>query len=120
MRVRSITNGGDWTFGKGRAHYKTKSDAIRQNVLTRLRSFRDDWFLNVNHGGRWFELFGTRGTTERQVLREVERIVLTTEGVRAIERLRVIRRDSPRSVTIGLTFIDLFDTRTIESLELSV
>ena len=34
MKVAGITSDGDWMFGRGKASYKSKSEAIRQNVLT--------------------------------------------------------------------------------------
>jgi len=50
MRVSKITADGDWSFGKGRANYVTNTDAVRQNVVTRIRSFTNDWYADINHG----------------------------------------------------------------------
>jgi len=50
VSVRSITGAGDWTFGKGKADYVSSSKEIRQNVVTRLRSFKNDWFLDIGDG----------------------------------------------------------------------
>lgn len=108
MRVAGLTATGDWRFGKGRAVYRTRSDAIRQNVLTRLRSFRDDWFLDIEAGSPWLTLFSSRGA-QKAVLLEVERVVLQTEGVLRIDRLRLVRVDSDRRATIELAFTDIFD-----------
>lgn len=119
MRVSGLTSGGDWRFGKGRAAYKRKSEAIRQNVVTRLRSFTDDWFADVTAGVPWIELFGARGNLEdrkRQVLREVERTVLTTEGVRAIDQLELVEIDENRSATIRIKLIDIFDETINETV----
>lgn len=117
MRVSGLNSEGDWRFGKGRAAYKRNSEAIAQNVMTRLRSFTDDWFLNVDHGVNWIELFGDRNN-ERRILRAIERTVLTTEGVRAIEKLAITSRGKDRRITVNLSYVDLFDTRFTESLEL--
>jgi len=110
MRVSRLTAGGDWTFGKGRANYARRSDAIRQNVVTRLRSFTEDWFLDVAEGSPWTELMGTKQTQSR-ILREVEARVLATDGVRSIESLRLISVDKQRHATIELSVMDIFDTR---------
>lgn len=117
MRVSGIDKDGDWTFGKGKANYKRGSRAIAQNVITRLRSFERDWFLDVDAGVPWLELLGARGT-ERRILRAVERTVLQTEGVRAIERLRILSRNR-RDVKIELRYVDVFDTTTADTLELT-
>jgi hypothetical protein len=110
MRVAGLTSSGDWRFGRGKASYLRRSDAIRQNVVTRLRSFTDDWFLDITAGLPWFALLGERNT-ERRILREVEAEVLGTEGVRAIERLRITPDRAQRTATVEITVVDIFDER---------
>lgn len=113
MRVSGLTTGGDWRFGKGRAIYLRRSDAIQQNVVTRLRSFVGDWFADIDAGLPWIEMLGTRNNSTR-LLREVERVVLQTEGVRAIQRLRLVEVDEHRGATIDLAIVDIFDQRLDE------
>lgn len=114
MRVRRLTKTGDWTFGKGKADYLRRSEAIRQNVVTRLKSFTDDWFADINAGLPWIELLGNRQTQER-ILREIEETVLTTEGVRSIDRLSVTDV-TDRDAKIQLRFTDMFDRRYDETV----
>ena len=52
-RVRRLDKNHDWTFGQGFSNYATESDAIAQNVQTRLWSFANDWFLDLEHGLPW-------------------------------------------------------------------
>ena len=115
MRVSGLTADGDWRFGRGKAVYLRNSDAIRQNVVTRLRSFTDDWFLDTTAGLPWFELLGNRGTKQR-IIDEVEAVVLATDGVRAIERLRVTGPDRNRATTIEIDVVDIFNERFTERL----
>jgi len=117
MRVSGLTADGDWRFGKGRAVYLRRSEAIRQNVVTRLRSFTNDWFLNISEGLPWIELLGSR-QNEQRILREIENRVLTTEGVRLIERLRLVSVDGNRVAHIELSFVDIFDQRFDETVSL--
>ena len=116
MRVSGLTATGDWRFGRGRAVYLRRSEAIRQNVRTRLRSFTDDWFLNVDAGLPWIEMLGTRGNTNR-VLREIERVVLTTEGVRTIDRLDLVSVDEHRGANIEITITDIFNEQSTDALQ---
>lgn len=116
MKVAGLTTEGDWRFGRGRAVYLTRSDAIRQNVVTRLRSFTDDWFADVLDGLPWIEMLGERNNQGR-ILREIERRILTTEGVRLIERLRVASI-TDRAATIEITIVDMFDQRFDETVAL--
>lgn len=117
MRVSGLDSGSDWTFGKGKANYKRESRAIAQNVVTRLRSFTNDWFLDMSHGLPWFDILGSRNN-ERRLLRAVERQVLQTEGVLRIDRLRIVRRDANRRVTIELNYTDVLNETFTDSLEL--
>lgn len=108
MSVRAITANGDWTFGKGRADYIRGSKEIQQNVVTRLRSFKNDWFLDVDAGIDWIDLLGKRGT-EPRILREIERVILQTDGVVSIDSLDLVSRDSNRGVTMEIRFTDVFN-----------
>lgn len=109
MRVSRVTTTGDWSFGKGRANYARRSAAIQQSVVTRLRSFTDDWFLDISAGSPWAELLGTKQTQAR-ILREVEARILATDGVRTIDRLRLTGVDKQRAAAIELSITDIYDT----------
>ncbi|MBL1319600.1 MAG: hypothetical protein JKY80_01960 [Mariprofundaceae bacterium] len=110
MIVSRLDIGGDWTFGKGRANYATKSEAIGQSVVTRLRSFTDDWFADIDHGIPWIELLGAKNTRDR-ILAEIEQSVLNTDGVRSIELLRINSVDIHRRASISIRVIDIYDQR---------
>lgn len=118
MRVAAITSSGDWKLGKGRAQYVSRAAAVRQNVVTRIRSFQNDWYADVRHGIDWIALLGNRANQD-PVLREVERIVLGTPGVGVIERLRLTGVDGNRRATIDLRFNTLFDEAFDEQIEIS-
>ena len=118
MQVSGLDKNLDWRFGKGRAVYNRDSKAIAQNVLTRLRSFKGDWYLNVTFGINWIELLGNLGT-ENRLLRAVESTVLQTDGVISIQRLGIIRRNANRGVTIELQYTDVFTQQDLQTLELT-
>jgi hypothetical protein len=118
MQVSGLDKNLDWRFGKGRAVYKRDSKAIAQNVLTRLRSFKVDWYLNTQAGIDWLQLLGNLGT-ERRIIRAVESTVLQTDGVISIQRLGIIRRNSNRGVTIELQYTDVFTQQDLQTLELT-
>lgn len=116
MRVSGLDNNDDWRFGRGRASYISNSKAIAQNVKTRLRSFTDDWFLDVDAGVAWFELLGSR-KNESRILRAIERTVLQTEGVLRIDKLELTLLDVNRRANISLSYTDVFGTQLAEFLE---
>ena len=116
MQVSGLDKNLDWRFGKGRAVYKTNAKAIEQNVQTRLRSFRGDWYLDVDAGVNWIELLGNPGT-EKRIIRAVESTVLQTEGVISIQELKIIGRDSNRGVKTRIRYTDVVGPSSSQTLE---
>lgn len=118
MKVSGLDRNNDWRFGRGLAVYVQDSAAIRQNVATRIRSFAGDWFLDVDANIPWIELLGRRDSRE-QVLREVERVTLSTEGVVKMTHLDMQYDKRTRVAVITLGFEDIFNVQqTIsESIE---
>ena len=88
MKVSALTQDGDWRFGRGVSDYVRRSEAVKQKVVTRLRSHQQDWWLDTGHGLPWFALLGERGTRE-QLTAEIERVTLDTDGVQLIRNLSV-------------------------------
>lgn len=108
MRVSGLDENNDWRFGRGRASYITRAEAIRQNVVTRIKSFRTDFFLDTDACIDWIDLLGRRDTKE-EILRAVERTVLATDGVTTIINLQIEVKTSTRNATIMLSFGTIFD-----------
>jgi len=107
MRVRRIDASGDWQFGRGLSDYAKDDEAIKQNVSTRIKSFKNDWFLDTDAEIDWFDLLGRKGTQE-EIKREVERVTLATDGVLQINSLELTR--SNRSARIQLEITTIFST----------
>lgn len=106
MRVSRLING-DWTFGKGLANYVTGSGAIRQNVVTRLRSFANDWFLDTTAEIDWLNILGNKNN-QTVIDSEIRRVVLATNGVLAITKFEILSI-TERDATIQLSIVTIFD-----------
>jgi len=104
MRVRALDTNGDWTFGNGEANYIKGNDAILQNVSTRLKSFKNDWFLDLNANIDWFTILGTKNN-KQQILDEVNRVVLETFGVTKINSINISTVDRNARIDINLDTI---------------
>ncbi len=115
MRVSGLDEDGDWRFGRGLASYISRGDAVRQNVVTRLKSFRSDFFLDIDANIDWIDLLGRRETRE-EILRAVERVTLATDGVTAITKLEIDVKTSIRKATIMLSFGTIFDDSITEEI----
>lgn len=88
--------------------YISNAAAVRQNVVTRLKSFTSDWFLDTDANIDWIDLLGRKGTRE-EILRDVERVTLATEGVTTITKLDIDVKTSTREASIMLAFGTIFD-----------
>lgn len=111
MRVRRL-NGHDWTFGRGVADYIKDQAAIAQNIKTRILSFKNDWFLDIDSNIDWLNLLGQRGTDEI-IKNEVARVILTTSGVVRINSLTLQNNDRRVIIAADITTIFGNDTITI-------
>ena len=106
MKTSRLDTDGDWTFGKGKANYSTNSEAIRQNVKTRILSFANDWFLDITANIDWFNILGNRNN-EKTIKNEVTRVVLATEGVLTLDKYELEVTD--REAIIKIKYTDIFD-----------
>lgn len=115
MSVSKLDSNGDWRFGKSLADYTRNSGEISQNVITRLKSFADDWFLDTTANIDWFTILGNRNN-EQIILREVSRVVSATDGVKSIDKIEPIVNRESRTVTIRLEYTDIFDAKFQEEI----
>lgn len=118
MKTAGLNSDGDWQFGRGLASYISNRNAVRQKVVTRLKSFANDWFLDVTANIDWVDIFGQRNN-EGVILSEVERVVLETDGVATITNLTLESNRTTRNAKIYLSFTTIYDdldviTETIE------
>lgn len=109
MKLSRTDSDDDWTFGRGLANYISKAEAVRQNVATRIRSFKNDWFLDVDAHIDWINLLGRKGTDD-QIVSEIERVTLSTEGVMRIDSIEIITDIVARSATIRYKIVTIYDT----------
>lgn len=113
MRVRALDKNSDWTFGSGKANYITNKSAVYQTVVTRLKSFKNDNPLAMDSDIDWNDLLGRKGT-EDTILREIERVVMQTDGVIKITDLKVVKTEN-RIQSLTLTYDTIYDdSETVE------
>jgi len=108
MSVRKLSIDGDWTFGRSLRDYYRESDEVHQNVRTRVKSWFNDWFLGVDEYIDWENLLGNKNT-EENIIKQVERCVLNTNGVANIISLDINTDTTSRNATIKIEYNTLFD-----------
>ncbi|OOF40934.1 hypothetical protein BKK47_02580 [Rodentibacter mrazii] len=107
MRVRRLDKNHDWTFGQGFANYASESESIAQNVQTRLWSFANDWFLDLDHGLPWLEQMGRNVNLSDWEIR-IKRHVLQTEGVAKITEYESNLDPDTRQLKITIGYQDIY------------
>lgn len=112
MIVSVLDKNNDWTFGRGRNNYITGGAAIAQKVKCRIRSFKYDNPLNMDDNIDWMYLLSEKNT-EREILREIERVTLATDGVMRIIDLSMTVDKRNRRQDIELRIETVFDEQVI-------
>lgn len=107
VRVRRVDKNHDWTFGQGFSNYASESEAIAQNVQTRLWSFANDWFLDLEHGLPWLEQMGRNVNLADWEIR-IKRHVLQTDGVVKITDYEAILNPDNRKLEVYITYQDIY------------
>ncbi len=119
MRVSGLDSDNDFTFGNGKSNYITNAEAVRQNVKTRLEFFNNDWFLDTKYGIDWVTLLGNRGT-EKLILKQLELVILGTEGVQFIETLDIAVDRQSRKIAINYSLSTFFDEPLPEFVSIEI
>lgn len=112
MIVSALDKDDDWTLGRGRNNYITGGAAIAQKVKCRVRSFKNDNPLNMDDNIDWIYLLSEKNT-EQETLREIERVVLATDGVMRIIELSMTVNKKTRKQVVELRIETVFDEQSV-------
>jgi hypothetical protein len=106
MIIRNLDANGDWTFGSGISNYLTNNAAIGLNIRTRLLSWLNDCFFDMEAGIDWLNRLGSKN--QRQLLEaDLSRIIVQSYGVTGLV--------SFDTVLVGRVFTANYSVNTIFS-----
>lgn len=97
--TRGIDLNRDWNFGNGLNNYTTKDDEISQNVITRILSFENDWYLDEDAEIDWFTLLGQRNN-QKAIEQEVRRVTMETDGVLRVNEVSITVANRNASIIV--------------------
>jgi hypothetical protein len=81
MRYRKLDKDGDMVFGhSAKDFYQDSAEAVGQSVLTRLRLWRGEWYLDTSDGTPYLQEILGRGK-EASAVQALYKRVRETEGV---------------------------------------
>lgn len=106
MRQRTLDSTGDWIFGQGKQAYSADADGVRQNLLTRIRSFKSDCFFATEEGVDWLNLLGIG--TKALLDQDIKRVILQTQDVTGILSYRGELDPEGRGYTVKTSVVTLY------------
>lgn len=103
MRIRAIDENRDWQWGLGKQSYRVDSEALDEDVTTRVRCWRNDCFYDMGAGVQW-------DGKKEDIRRDITRQILGAEGVLAITNFNMTenRTDRTLSIDASIDIVNLF------------
>lgn len=114
MKTRALDINGDFQFGRGLQSYVTEKNALKQNISTRLKSWKNDCFFAMDDGVDWQNFLDIGMKKYLDI--DIKRVVLQTEGVLRISSYTSTLDTAERRVTIGVTVETVFGLVTVEEV----
>ncbi len=113
MRYRKLDTNGDYTIGTGADFYVDSPDAVAQAVLTTLRLFVNEWFLDLTDGTPWrTEVLGKY--TKDVFDTVIKQRVLAAQGVNAILAYESSVDDQTRQLSVQVTINTIYGVTTVQ------
>ncbi len=112
MIVSAHDKNDDWGFGRGKANYITGGAAIAQKAKCRSARSKTIILSTWMTTSTGFTCYREKNT-EQEILREIERVTLATDGVMRITALAMEVNKATRSQKIELSIETVYDQQTI-------
>ena len=107
MHYRKLDKDGDMIFGHGRKDYLSEAEAVAQSVLTRLRLWKGEWYLDTEEGTPYLPDILGKGT-ESSALSALHDRILETEGVKDIVSIDGNVDEDSRHATFTITLDTIY------------
>jgi len=108
MGVRKLNKNGDFTFGQGLGNYIKNDDEIVQNVTTRVKSFKNDYFLDTEQYIDWLNDLSKKGN-EDLIISNIGRVVAETNDILRVNNISIVQNNN-RNATININFDTINNT----------
>lgn len=118
MRVRQQSATGDYTFGASLGNFLINSPAaVAQKVLTRLKLFQGEWFLDNTAGTPWLQSILGNNTTATADL-AIKSVILGTVGVTSLLAYNSDINTAERTISVTATILTQYSQQptTISTL----
>jgi hypothetical protein len=115
VRYRALDANGDYSGGRGQGNFLINSAAcVAQSVLTRLKLWQGEWFLDVTDGTPWAQQ--VLGKTSKQIYDLAIRArVLGTQGVTGIVSYSSTLNTAKRALSVSIAITTQYGPATVEA-----
>lgn len=116
MRYRKLDNNDDMTFGNQQADfYRDQPEAVAQAILTRLRLWVGEWFIDQTEGTPYQQ--AVLGTGTKKTIEPAMRSrILETTGVTNIEEFQLAIDADTRTANVSATVNTEYGTATAQGV----
>lgn len=101
MIVRKLNMEGDMLFGQGLSNFAKDSEAVAQNVRTRLLLVLSEWFLNTEDGTPYLENIFIKPAQLSLVEATLKARIVETEDVAELNEFELLFDSAERTATIS-------------------
>lgn len=116
MLMRALDGNGDWTFGQGKQNYLAGQQAVAQNVSTRLKSFKNNCFFDMNAGIDWMTYLGFLGQ-EQAIVLNVRAIILQSFGIVSVNSVVNNFNRNSRNLVLTYSANSIFTSNFTQNLQ---
>ena len=99
MKVRSLDSNGDYSIGS----LISDAEYVSQSILTRLKMFKGEWFLDTEAGVPWFQDILKRNPSDEYTSLLIKSEILSVDGVDRISSFNLERDNNTRKLSISFT-----------------
>ena len=115
MRYRKLDKNGDFVFGHGELDYHRDSpEAVAQAVMTRLKLWSGEWFLDNQEGTPWgVRVLGKHDAADYDPLIRLR--ILETPGVESLESYESSWEENSRRLAISATINTVYGQASLNT-----
>lgn len=100
--TRIMDANGDMTFGQSLQNFATGAQACAQNVVTTLRMYLGEWFLDTSKGVPWFQDILKKPENLALAEADLKAAILGVLGVNTILSFSFVQSGRGATVTVSL------------------
>lgn len=105
---RMVNN--DMTFGYSLANFAVDAESVAQNVVTRLRTFKGEWFLDTDFGVAWFQSILVKPSNIPLSEALIKAMIIATDGVDQIKSFSLTVNSAKRIASLSVSLTTIYGT----------